>query len=193
MDVGWIGYKVKYDVIYADPPWSYSFSGTRKNKEDDYKTMKTTDIMDLPIKNLSSDNAVLFIWVIYNKLEDALNVISAWGFEYKTCAFTWVKKNKSGSGWFWGMGGWTRANSEICLLATKGNPKPVSHSVHNIVCSRVREHSRKPEEVRHRIVELCGDVTRIELFSRDRIDGWDVWGNEIPDSNQTLLDKQKEE
>ena len=110
----------KYKIIYADPPWQYSFSGTRKDKADDYSVMKTEDICKLPIKDLADDDCVLFIWVIYNKLEDALKVIKSWGFEYVTCAFCWVKTNKQSSSWFWGMGGWTRANSELCLLGIKG-------------------------------------------------------------------------
>lgn len=150
--------------------------------------MKTEDICKLPIKELS-DDCVLFIWVIYNRMEDALKVIKSWGFEYKTCAFCWVKRNKDTHSWFWGMGGWTRANSEICLLATKGNPKPISNSVHNIVESKVRTHSRKPDEVRERIVKLCGDIPRIELFARQRFEGWDVWGNEAPKEMQCVLDK----
>jgi len=177
----------KYKIIYADPAWQYSFSRTRKYKNDDYFVMKTEDICKLPIKELSDDNCVLFIWVIYNKLEDALKVIKAWGFEYVTCAFCWVKTNKQAGSWFWGMGGWTRANSEICLLAKKGKPKPISNSVHNIVVSKVREHSQKPDEVRSRIINLCGDLPRIELFARERIEGWDVWGNQTPDTTQMLL------
>jgi N6-adenosine-specific RNA methylase IME4 len=177
----------KYKVILADPAWEYSFSGTRTDKEDDYPTMKAKDIANLPIKELADTDCVLFIWVIYNRLKEALDVIQAWGFEYKSCAFCWIKTNKQGNGYFWGMGGWTRANSEICLLATKGNPKPISHAVHNIIISRVREHSRKPDEVRQRIIKLCGNVPRIELFAREKHEVWDVWCNQLPDTTQNLL------
>ncbi len=177
----------KYQIIYADPPWTYSFSGTRLNKHDDYSTMKVADICQLPVKQLADDNCILFIWMIWNRLADCLQVIAAWGFTYKSCAFTWVKRNKNGNGWFWGMGGWTRQNSEICLLATKGNPQRVSNSVHSVIDNVVGEHSKKPPIVRSRIVELMGGLPRIELFARKEemlfdahgFEGWDVWGDEV--------------
>ena len=109
----------------------------------------------------------------------ALKVIKEWGFEYKTCGFSWVKKNKKADSLFWGMGYYTRSNNEICLLATKGKPKRVSSGVHQVVIDKIREHSRKPDCVRDRIVKLCGDLPRIELFARQKTPGWDVWGNEV--------------
>lgn len=105
--------------------------------------------------------------------------IRKWGFTYKTCAFTWVKQNRKSDGLFWGLGFWTRANAELCLLATRGRPKRVNKGVHSVVLSHVREHSRKPDEVRDRIVELMGDIPRIELFARQQVDGWDCWGDEV--------------
>jgi N6-adenosine-specific RNA methylase IME4 len=112
-------------------------------------------------------------------LKEGFEVIDAWGFTYKTCAFNWVKKNKKSDSWFWGLGHWTRANSEICLLATKGKPKRISKSVHQICDARIEQHSKKPDEIRDRIVELCGDLPRIELFARQPTLGWDVFGNEV--------------
>lgn len=114
-------------------------------------------------------------------LKEALEVIEAWGFTYKTVAFNWVKQNKSGVGLFMGLGNWTRSNSEICLLAVKGKPKRVSAGVHSIILSPLQRHSRKPDETRDRIVELMGDLPRIELFARETAPGWDSWGNEVPD------------
>lgn len=99
---------------------------------------------------------------------------------YKTVAFNWVKQNKTGAGLFWGLGNWTRSNSEICLLAVKGKPKRMSASVHSVILSPVQQHSRKPAETRDRIVELMGDLPRIELFAREAAPGWDAWGNEAP-------------
>lgn len=99
---------------------------------------------------------------------------------YKTVAFNWVKQNRNGTGIFMGLGNWTRSNSEICLLATKGKPKRISGSVRSIVLSPLQQHSRKPAEIRDRIVELMGDLPRIELFAREAAPGWDVWGNEAP-------------
>lgn len=113
------------------------------------------------------------------QLNIAFELINAWGFEYKTCAFVWVKKNKVKDSWFWGMGNWTRANAELCLLATKGKPKRVDAGVHSVIDTRVEQHSKKPDEARKRIEQLMGDKTRIELFARQRVDGWDAWGNEI--------------
>lgn len=102
-----------------------------------------------------------------------------WGFIYKTCGFTWIKKNRKSDSLFWGLGYWTRANAELCLIGTKGNPKRVSKSVHQVIMSPIREHSRKPDEARKRIVELMGDIPRIELFARQEFEGWDCWGNEV--------------
>ena len=99
--------------------------------------------------------------------------------KYKTCAFTWVKQNKKSDSLFWGLGHWTRSNAELCLLAIKGKPKRISAKVHSVIMSKIREHSQKPDEARDRIVQLFGDVPRIELFARQKVDGWDSWGNEI--------------
>lgn len=98
---------------------------------------------------------------------------------YKTVAFTWIKKNKKADSLFWGMGFWTRANAEIVLFGTKGHPKRISAGVHSVITEPVRAHSQKPDEVRERIVELLGDLPRIELFARERVDGWDAWGDQI--------------
>ena len=120
------------------------------------------------------------MWATFPMLREALDVIEAWGFSYKTVAFNWVKQNRNGTGIFMGLGNWTRSNSEICLLATKGKPKRISGSVRSVVLSPLQQHSRKPAEIRDRIVELMGDLPRIELFAREATPGWDVWGNEAP-------------
>lgn len=172
----------KYQIIYDDPPWSYKvWSGKGKTAANHYDCMKKSDISNLPVKNLADKDCVLFLWVTFPCLREGLEVMKAWGFEYKTCGFVWVKKNKKSDSWFWGLGYWTRANAEICLIGTRGKPKRKSKSVHQIVDSRIREHSRKPDEVRDRIVELCGNIPRIELFARQSVDGWDCWGLEAPD------------
>ena len=173
----------KYNIIYADPPWTfktYSKKGCEhKSAQAHYECMTREDIQKLPIRNIAADDCVLFLWVTFPCIQEGLDLIKAWGFEYKTCGFVWVKKNKKSDSWFWGMGFWTRSNAEICLIATKGHPKRVSKAVHQVCDARVREHSRKPDEVRSRIVELCGDVPRVELFAREKTAGWDVWGNEV--------------
>lgn len=171
----------KYSIIYADPPWAfktYSSKGKAKSAERYYNCMSKEDIQALPVGSISEDNCVLFLLVTWPCLQEGLELIEVWGFQYKTCAFNWVKRNKKSDGWFWGLGYWTRANSEVCLLATKGSPKRISKSVHQVCDARVMDHSRKPSEVRERIVELLGDVPRIELFARERFDGWDAWGDE---------------
>jgi N6-adenosine-specific RNA methylase IME4 len=136
-------------------------------------------IDNLPVKNIADKNCVLFLWVTMPKLNECWDLITNWGFEYKTVAFTWVKKNKIQPSWFWGMGRWTRANAELCLLATKGKPKRISASVHSIIDTPIQKHSQKPNEVKDRIISLVGDLPRIELFARSKTDGWDVWGNEV--------------
>ena len=106
-------------------------------------------------------------------------MIKAWGFKYKTVGFVWIKQNRKANSLFWGMGHWTRANAEFCIIATKGHPKRVSAAVHQVIVSRIEEHSKKPDEARNRILKLMGDLPRIELFARQKTDGWDVWGNEV--------------
>lgn len=172
----------KYNIIYADPPWAYKDKALSGNRGAccKYSVMETADMLNtFPIKRIAADDCVLFMWVTMPKLNECFELIKAWGFEYKTCAFTWIKKNKKSDSLFWGMGGWTRANAELCLIATKGKPKRESAGVHSVVLTPIEEHSKKPQEVRERIVELCGDLPRIELFARQQVDGWDSWGNEI--------------
>jgi len=120
------------------------------------------------------------MWATMPKLDECFEVISAWGFTYKTCAFTWVKKNKVSDSWFFGMGRWTRSNAELCLLATRGNPQRINAGISSVIDTPIEEHSKKPDVVRNKIVELCGDIPRIELFARDKKEGWDCWGNEAP-------------
>ena len=141
--------------------------------------MSNKDICNLNIAELANKDCVLFLWATFPKLSEALQVIKAWGFHYKTIAFLWLKQNKSKKGWFFGLGFWTRGNAEICLLATKGKPHRKSNKVHQFIISPIREHSRKPNEAREKIVELMGDIPRLELFAREKTNGWDVWGNEI--------------
>lgn len=171
----------KYNIIYADPPWSYQDKALAGNRGAccKYSVMNQEDIKNLPIKEIADDNCILFMWVTMPKLNECFDVIKAWGFEYKTCAFTWVKRNKKSDSWFWGMGRWTRANAEICLLATKGKPKRISASVHSIIDTPIEGHSKKPDITRNRIIELVGDLPRVELFARQKVSGWDSWGNEV--------------
>ena len=164
----------KYNIIYADPPWAYQTAVKRTH----YQRMKTQNICDLQVKDISDDNCVLFIWGTWTHVEDVQRVIKTWGFEYKTCAFLWYKKTKNNKAFF-GMGSYTRANSEFCLIAMKGKLKRVNASIRQVIESEIEKHSKKPDEVRNNIVELYGDLPRIELFAREKSEGWDSWGNEL--------------
>ena len=175
----------KYSIIYADPPWhyrTYSEKGKGRSADQHYPTMSIEQIKALPVETLAADDCALFMWITFPCMKEAFEVLEAWGFQYKTVAFVWVKQNRVSDSLFWGMGYWTRSNAEICVLATKGHPKRVSNSVHQVVVSHIERHSKKPDEARERIVQLMGDLPRIELFARQTTDGWDVWGNEVDSS-----------
>lgn len=172
----------KYNVIYANPPWAYnvwSKKGAGRSAESHYPTMGIEDIKALPVREVAADDCALFLWITFPMLREAWGVMDAWGFSFKTVAFVWVKQCRKSDGIFTGMGYWTRANAEICLLATKGHPKRAAKNVKQVIISHVEEHSKKPDEARRRIESLMGDVPRIELFARQASPGWDVWGNEV--------------
>jgi N6-adenosine-specific RNA methylase IME4 len=182
-DINPLETKKKYSIIYADPPWKYFFGG-HHNASFHYNCMEIEEIKNLPVKDLSKEDCILFLWITFPMLKEAFEVIEAWGFEYSTCGFNWIKKNKSGEGWFFGLGNWTRSNSELCLIATKGKPIRQSPNVFQIIDTPREEHSKKPDIVRNKIVELMGDLPRIELFAREKVNGWDNWGNEVSNSDK---------
>lgn len=169
----------KYAVIYADPPWGYRNKGTRAAAARHYQTMTLADIKALPVADIAAVDCALFLWSTFPMLPEALAVIEAWGFQYKTLAFCWIKRNRKSPGWFWGLGNWTRSNPEVCLLAVRGRPERVSAAVHSLIEAPVGRHSAKPPQARARIEALMGDVPRIELFARERAPGWDCWGDEV--------------
>lgn len=183
----------KYQIIYADPPWTYKIWSEDKklpqgHVKNYYNTMTLQQICNLPIRNIAGKDCKLFLWATPPCLEKALTVITSWGFVYKTIAFAWVKLNKNCNklfftqkDMFFGIGHWTASNCELCLagLMPSGRLNRQSRSISQVVLSPRREHSRKPDEVRKNIVKLCGDLPRIELFARQRIKGWDAWGNEV--------------
>ena len=172
-----------FGIVYADPPWAYrvwSDKGTGRAAENHYPTMPLGDICALPVSRIAAKDSALFLWATYPNLLAAFEVIAAWGFTYKTVAFTWVKTcRKSTNDYFVSLGYWTRANAEICLLAAKGKPQRVSKSVRQLIVSPIQRHSQKPDDARKRIVELMGDLPRVELFAREKAAGWAAWGNEI--------------
>ena len=160
-------------MIYADPPWRYSAKKVQGAAEHHYPTMSIEELCALPVAELAAPDSALFLWATFPQLPEALRLIRAWGFAYKTVAFVWLKQNRRSEGW---------ANAEVCLLATRGRPRRQAANVHQFIISPIREHSRKPDEAREKIVALMGDVPRVELFARQTPPGWDVWGNEAEPS-----------
>lgn len=173
----------QYQIIYTDPPWTYgnyAEAGLGKNSAEKYTTMTIDELKELKVEDLAAKDSVMLMWVTFPQLKDSIEVMESWGFEYRTTAFVWVKKNKNADSYFFGLGEYTRANAEICLLGVKGKGLTVkSKSVRQICDAVISEHSEKPAEIRNRIVELFGDVKRIEMFARKTTPGWETWGNEI--------------
>lgn len=173
----------RYNIIYADPPWSYNVwskkNDHKRTAASYYSTMSLADISALPVSEIAAKDSVLFLWVTAPCLVEGIELCKAWGFNYKTVGFVWVKRNKKALSWFWGMGYWTRANAELCLIAIKGKPKRIAKNVHQIIDTPIEYHSKKPGLARDRIVALMGDLPRIELFARQQSPGWDVWGNDV--------------
>lgn len=174
----------KYNIIYADPPWKYNsrnnvntrFGGGVFNK---YNLMTMEEIKSLPISNLAEENCVLFLWCTFPYLDEQIKLFDYWGFRYRTLGFSWIKTNPKNGKPFFGVGYYAKSNCEICLMGMKGQLKPISNKVSSVIISPRREHSKKPDEVRNKIVELFGDLPRIELFAREKVEGWTSWGNEI--------------
>lgn len=184
-----------FDVIYVDPPWSFNVwskdTGNGRSAISHYQTMPKEELRSLPVGKIAAKDCALFMWVTYPVLIEAIELGQAWGFEYKTCAFDWVKRSSQNNAWHTGMGYWTRANSEPCLLFTKGSPKRVDKGVPQVLIddsllpildtliTPIRRHSEKPLEAYERIERLMGDVARVEIFARQRREGWASLGNEI--------------
>ena len=179
---------MKYEIIYADPPWHYA---TRKTGTvfgggvtDKYPTMSVDEICALPVEDWTADNAMLFIWTTMPYLMKTNCVIESWGFQYVTCAFTWIKTNPRAGTVFKGVGNYTKSNAELCLLARRGKPLTrANRDVAQVVMEPRREHSRKPDRVRDDIVRLFGDRPRLEMFARTSTPGWDIFGNETEKFN----------
>ena len=177
----------KYNIIYADPPWEYKESGSGirgcAGLDKRYKGVMTKqEIFSLPVPKISAEKSILFLWVTFPRLEQGIETIKAWGFEYYGLGFDWVKTSKNGNP-SWGMGYYTRQNTEVCLIGVRKDKKqrikPLVRNVLSVVHSERREHSKKPDEIRDYITQICGDLPRIELFARQYADGWDCWGNEV--------------
>ncbi len=172
---------MKYDIVLADPPWQYKAykKGGHGKARDHYHDMSIDEICALPIADILNNNAALFLWTTWPFIFDAERVIDEWGFQYKTIAWVWVKMKRSGFGFHFGMGSYTRANSEPCLLAIKGNMPVIDKAIQSIIYAPVRSHSQKPDDQYRKIESLYPDCNYLELFARKDQDNWDVWGNEM--------------
>jgi len=184
-----------FKAILADPPWAFNlWWGGRTNDTPagvpsratvpHYQVMKEEELNSLPVSALAADDCVLFLWTCWPVLPWSLRTIEAWGFTYKTCGFCWVKAHAKQIDMFrddiephMTLGYWTRSNSEVCLLATKGKPKRKSADVKQAIIEPRREHSRKPDDIHARIERLV-EGPYLEMFARQRRQGWDAWGNE---------------
>lgn len=161
---------VRYGAILADPPWKFR-GGKSRSADRHYPTMKLERIEMLPIMELAADDAVLFLWITSDMLHHAPRIMIQWGFEYKTVAFVWVKPPPSGLGY------WTRKNTELCLLGTRGKPQRLNAHVSDLIMAPRGRHSEKPDETYIQIEKLV-DGPYIELFARAPREGWDAWGND---------------
>ena len=163
----------RFPVIYADPPWRYEHVKTDSRAiENQYPTMDLEAICALPVRDIATDDAVLFVWATSPKLAEAMRVIEAWGFSYRTCA-AWVK-NKIGMGYYF------RQRHELLLVATRGAlpvPQP-SNRQDSVVEAPVGEHSAKPAIFAELIERMYPEHKRIELFCRSPRPGWEAWGNQ---------------
>ena len=187
----------RFGAILADPPWRFiTYNESGRNRCPDWKpfegspsrhydTMSTEEIAALPVQSIAAKNCCLFLWTSWPMLKDALTIIERWGFVFKTCAFDWMKAHTGQIDLFrddydalMGCGYWTRANSEPCLLATRGRPKRLNADVRQGVIEPRREHSRKPDCVHDRIERLVAGPY-IELFARRERPNWAVWGSEV--------------
>ncbi len=177
----------KYSVIYADPPWDFGGGGVYQDggrdvrkTSDKYTLTKTNKLIKLPVKEIAENDALLFMWTTDQHIPDALKLMESWGFRYCTVAFYWVKKYHTGSTCF-NVGCWTMKSVEQVFLGLHGKPMHLkkTRNIKQLVEAERTAHSKKPEEVKRRIVELVGDIPRIELFARQKTEGWDVWGDEV--------------
>jgi len=181
---------VKFNIIYADPPWKYrqgksmgtNFQGAADAQ---YSCMRPEDIALLPVSSIADDNCILFLWVTFPMLREGLEVIKAWGFEYKTIAFNWVKLNPIALTPFFGVGYYTKSNAEPCLLATRGQAHKlvINNSQSSIILVPRTKHSTKPNEAKERIDKLVGTIPKVELFAREQTEGWVCLGNDITNTD----------
>jgi len=167
----------KYQIIYADPPWSYKENWGNGAVHHHYSSMPISELKKLPVAKLADDNCHLYLWVTNPFMQEGLDLVKAWGFEYKQL-ITWVKTNRDGTVRM-GLGYYFRGSTEHCIFAVKGKLPRINKSIKNILVEESSRHSHKPAIFRDIIVSHSGDRPRIELFARETANGWDCWGNEV--------------
>ena len=181
----------KYSLIYADPPWSYRDKANdgERGAGHKYPVMSINDICRIPVWDLAAEDCLLAMWWVPTQPAEALKLIDAWGFRLMTMkGFTWHKTNKHKGNNALGMGWMTRANSEDMLFAVKGKLlERLDASISQHVTAPRSRHSEKPDIFRQLLVQLVGDVPRIELFSRGDAEGWHHWGNENPRNDVAMM------
>jgi len=174
----------KYDVIYADPAWTYNTKENLAKKSilngklnTHYKTMTIKELAELPIDNIVNKDCMLFMWVVSPMLDDGIDLMKKWGFKYSTIAFIWHKQRTN-------PGHYTMSECEICVVGKKGKiPTPRGSRNQRQFLSELRtKHSKKPDEIRNRIERMFPDQNKVELFARENHEGWDAWGNEVDNS-----------
>jgi N6-adenosine-specific RNA methylase IME4 len=181
----------KYKIIYADPPWHYGSKSAVNNSvgnaikplSEHYPTMKLKDLVNMKVDSMLDDDAACFMWVTDSHLDEAIQILKAWGFTYKTIAFNWIKTTVKGN-YCKNVAPWTIKSSEVCLLGTRGKMTKYKkvNNIESLVIAPRTKHSKKPDEVRKRIELLFGDLPRLEMFARNSSEGWDVFGDEAPNS-----------
>ena len=165
----------KYDIIYADPPWQYDDRMISKTKATDhYQTMSHIELCEMQVEGIAEDNSLLFMWATSPNLDQSIKLGQVWGFKYKTVAFVWDKQSPV-------YGNYTLSQCEMCLVFKRGSiPKPRGkRNIKQFLSCRRSRHSDKPDQIRHGIMEMFPEQSKIELFARQRVPGWDCWGNEI--------------
>lgn len=184
-----------FPVIYADPPWAYSDRNCNGAAEQHYRTMSLDEIKALPVADLAAPDAVLFMWGTYPLIADMLELGAAWDFRYKSIGFQWVKRYAPSGKPFFGLGRWTRGNTEGCFIFTRGKPHRVSAAVSQLIETTeildapIGRHSAKPAIVRERITQLMGDLASVELFAREPAVGWECFGNEVGSTVELVSDR----
>lgn len=170
----------QFSLIYADTPWRFalrSSKGEKKSPQSHYQCMSLDDIKALPVASVAAPDCLLFMWATAPMLPQALEVMAAWGFTFKTMG-AWAKRSSTGAKWAFGTGYILRSASEPFLIGTRGRPKVHTKSERNLIVAPVREHSRKPDNTRRMLEAMIPHGDRLEMFAREAADGWTAWGNE---------------